>query len=92
MAYYKRLRDMREDFDLTQRDIAAKLGIAQSQFFLYEKGYRNIPTDLLVKLAEIYDTSTDYLLGRTNNPHRIPDKDQSITGQRPFYVIVSYVQ
>ena len=75
MAYYKRLRDMREDFDLTQRDIAAKLGIAQSQYFLYKKGYRNISTDLLVKLAEIYDTSTDYLLGRTNNPHRIPDKD-----------------
>ncbi len=73
MAYYKRLRDMREDFDLTQRDIAVKQRIAQSQYCLYEKGYRDIPTDLLIKLAETYNTSTDYLLGRTNNPYPYSD-------------------
>ena len=70
MAYYKRLRDLREDHDLSQRSLAARLGITQPQYFRYEQGYRDIPTDLLIILADMYDTSTDYILGRTNNPKR----------------------
>ena len=68
MGYYKRIRDLREDHDLTQRQLAAKLNMSQSQYFLYEKGYRDLPTDILIQLADLYETSTDYILGRTNNP------------------------
>ncbi len=66
MAYYKRLRDLREDHDMTQRQIAAELGLTQPQYCLYEQGYRDLPTDILIRLADLYDTSTDYILGRTN--------------------------
>lgn len=68
MAYYKRIRDLREDHDLTQRQLANYLNITQPQYFRYEQGYRDIPTDLLIALADLYNTSTDYILGRTNNP------------------------
>lgn len=71
MAYYSHIRELREDNDLTQREIAEKLGMKQPQYYRYEQGYRDIPTDILIKLADIYNTSTDYLLGRTNNPRPI---------------------
>ena len=64
--YYPRLRDLREDHDLVQKQVAAVLGIDQRVYSNYETGKREIPTRLLVKLAELYGTSTDYLLGRTN--------------------------
>ncbi len=67
MAYYQRLRDLREDNDLTQRQLAKMLNMPQSQYNRYERGLRDIPTDILIQLADIYSTSTDYLLGRTNN-------------------------
>lgn len=69
MGYYKRLRELREDSDLTQRQLAAILGLTQPQYFRYEQGYRDLPTDILIRLADLYNTSTDYILGRTNNPH-----------------------
>ena len=68
MAYYRRIRELREDHDLTQRQIAAKLNMTQTQYFRYEQGYRDIPTDILIALARMYRTSTDYILGLTNNP------------------------
>ena len=68
MSYYPHIRDMREDNDMTQSDIAKLLYISQQQYSLYEKGYRDIPTAALIKLADFYPTSTDFLLGRTNNP------------------------
>ena len=68
MAYYQRIREMREDHDMTQSEVAAFLGMKQPQYFRYEQGYRDIPTDILIRLAELYQTSVDYLLGRTNNP------------------------
>ena len=68
MAYYRRIRELREDHDMTQVDIAGRLGMKQPQYFRYEQGYRDIPTDLLIRLAEIYGTSVDYLLGRTDDP------------------------
>lgn len=68
MGYYKRIRDLREDHDLTQRQVAEYLGMSQPQYFRYEQGYRDIPTDVLLALAELYHTSTDYILGRTDDP------------------------
>ena len=68
MSYYPHIRDMREDNDMTQSDIAKLLYISQQQYSLYEKGYRDIPSAALIKLADFYRTSRDFLLGRTNNP------------------------
>lgn len=69
---YKRLRDLREDKDLTQTDIAKKLGMSQTGYSKYETGENDIPTQILIKLADFYDTSVDYILGRTNtiNPYK----------------------
>ena len=68
--YFKRLRDIREDNDLKQTDIAEYLGIAQTVYSRYERGFQTIPVEHLLKLAERYNVSTDYLLGLTNNPKR----------------------
>ena len=68
IGYYRRVRVLREDHDLTQREIAAILGITQPQYFRYEQGYRDLPTDILIALAKLYETSTDYILGLTQNP------------------------
>lgn len=73
MAYYRRIRDMRADHDLTQRQLTALLYIPQSQYNRYEQGLRDIPTTILIELADLYHTSTDFLLGRTDNP--TPPKD-----------------
>ena len=68
MAYYSRIKDLREDNDLTQAFVAKLLFITQQQYSLYEKGYRDIPTALLIILADYYNVSIDYILNRTNNP------------------------
>ena len=68
--YFKRLRDMREDHDLKQIDIADYLGIAQTVYSRYERGFQTIPVEHLIMLAERYDVSTDYLLGLTEQPKR----------------------
>lgn len=68
MGYYKRIRDLREDNDLTQRQLANILHMTQPQYFRYEQGYRDVPTDILIALAKLYQTSTDYILGLTNDP------------------------
>jgi transcriptional regulator with XRE-family HTH domain len=68
MAHYKRIRELREDHDLTQRQVAAILNMPQPQYFRYEQGYRDIPTDILITLADLYETSTDYILGRVDTP------------------------
>lgn len=68
LAYYKRLREMREDHDLSQAQVAQHLGMKQPQYFRYEQGYRDLPTDILIRLADLYQTSTDYLLERTDDP------------------------
>ena len=65
--YYKRLRELREDHDLTQTQIAQILGMSQTGYSKYETGENDIPTAILIQLAEYYQTSVDYLLGRTNN-------------------------
>lgn len=65
MNYYPRIRELREDHDLTQQQVSDMLNMKQSQYCRYEKGYRDIPTDILIKLADFYETTTDYILGRT---------------------------
>lgn len=66
-SIYKRIRDLREDHDLTQTQIAQILGMSQTGYSKYETGENDIPTAILIQLAEYYQTSVDYLLGRTNN-------------------------
>ncbi len=68
MEYYNRIKDLREDREMKQSEIASILDITQQQYSLYEKGKRDIPLDLLIKLAKYYGVSIDYLLGLTNNP------------------------
>lgn len=70
---YFRFRDLREDRDLTQKDVADYLHCSQACYSRYEAGNRDMPTEVLIQLADFYHTSTDYLLGRTNNPN--PYKD-----------------
>lgn len=68
MLYFQRLRDLREDKDMKQADIAEFLAIQQTVYSRYERGFQNIPIEHLLKLADFYNVSTDYILGRTNNP------------------------
>lgn len=63
---YPRLRDLREDADLTQTQIAQYLGMSQTGYSKYETGENDVPTQVLIALAKLYGTSTDYLLGLTD--------------------------
>lgn len=63
---YRRIRDLREDRDLTQKQVAQMLGMSQTGYSKYETGENDIPTAVLIKLADFYHTSTDYLLGRSD--------------------------
>ena len=65
---YRRIRDLREDRDMTQVQIAALLHCSQRIYSNYERGDVDIPTAVLVRLADFYDVSIDYLLNRTDNP------------------------
>ncbi len=67
---YRRIKDLREDKDLNQTEIAKVLGMSQTGYSKYETGENDIPTSILIKLAEFYETSVDYLLGLTDNPKR----------------------
>ena len=67
---YKRIRDLREDHDIKQKDIADYLKCTQVCYSHYENGKRDIPTDVLIRLADYYNVSIDYLLGRTDNPNK----------------------
>lgn len=69
---YRRIRDLREDADLRQTDLAEYLQCTQVSYSHYELGKRDIPTDILIKLAVFYGTSTDYLLGLTNRKEPYP--------------------
>ena len=68
MAYYKRMRDLREDNNYTQKQIAAMLFTTQPQYYRYESGLRDLPCELLIMLAKIYNVSTDYILGLSEEP------------------------
>lgn len=70
MDMYQRIRDLREDRDLRQRQVADYLNCSQQVYSNYELGQRDIPTDILIRLSAFYDVSVDYLLGLTANPRR----------------------
>jgi len=67
---YQRIRDLREDRDLKQRQLAEYLNCSQQVYSNYELGQRDIPTDVLIQLSNFYNVSVDYLLGLTSNPLR----------------------
>ena len=73
---YRRIRDLREDKDLLQKDLAAYLQCSQVCYSSYELGKRDIPTDVLIKLAQFHETSVDYLLGRTDVKEPYPRSRQ----------------
>ena len=68
MPYYKRIRDLREDRDLTQTDMGKVLSCSQRVYRNYERGDIDIPTTTLIKIADFHNVSVDFLLGRTDNP------------------------
>ena len=72
--YLKRLKILRINAGLKQTDIADILGIQQTVYSRYERGFQTIPLHFLVKLADFYNTSTDYLLNLTNNINSYPDE------------------
>jgi len=71
-----RIKDLREDHDLTQNDISKILHISQVAYSYYEIGKRNIPIEILIKLADFYNVSLDYILNRTNNKNINKEKIQ----------------
>ena len=71
---YKRIRDLREDKDLNQTVVAEMLGMSQTGYSKYETGENDIPTSVLIKLANFYNVSIDYLLGQTDCKERYPKK------------------
>lgn len=70
---YQRIRDLREDKDMNQTQVAKMLGMSQTGYSKYETGENDIPTQVLIKLANFYDTSIDYILGQTNVKARYKD-------------------
>ena len=71
---YQRIRDLREDKDLSQKQMAAHLGMSQTGYSKYETGENDIPTSILIKLALFHNTSIDYLLNQTSEKRRYPSK------------------
>ena len=67
---YQRIRDLRNDHDLNQQQIADYLDMSQTGYSKYEVGTNDIPTQILIRLARFYNVSIDYLLGETDNPNR----------------------
>lgn len=68
---YERLRDLREDADMNQTQLARYLGMSQTGYSKYETGENDIPTQVLIKLALLYDVSTDYILGLSSTRTRL---------------------
>lgn len=66
---FKRIRELREDNDLTQKQLAKELNCSQQVYSNYELGQRDIPTDILIKLSKFYKVSSDYILEISNDPN-----------------------
>ena len=71
---YRNIRDLREDADLTQQQVADILHCSQQVYANYELGQRDIPTGILIALAKLHNTSTDYILGLTEEKNPYPEK------------------
>ena len=72
MEKFQRIRDLREDKDLTQREVGAAVNVPQRTYAYYESGERMVPPQVLVALAQIYNVSVDYLLGLTDQRKPYP--------------------
>ena len=70
MAFYQRIRDLREDKDLSQNEIAKILGTTYQYYSAYERGIRDIPFERIILLAKFYNVSIDYIAGLTNNKNK----------------------
>ena len=79
MGYYQRLKDLREDMDLNQEQVAKIIGTDQSYYAKYEKGLRPIPFERVIKLAKYYKVSLDYIAGLTNDKRGIGYTDSKYT-------------
>lgn len=77
VVMYERIRNLREDSDLTQQNMADMLFINRRTYSSYEVGKRGIPTEIICKIADIFNTSVDYLVGRTNTKKPYPKSDRS---------------
>ncbi len=66
MTYYRRIRDLREDSDLTQNQLVDQLHMHKTTYTNYEQGKRDLPLQIAIKLADFYNVSLDYIAGRTN--------------------------
>jgi len=66
MRYIRRIRDLREDSDLTQQQVAEELGTSQTMYARYERGANEMPIRYLLRLCELYNVSSDYILGLTD--------------------------
>jgi transcriptional regulator with XRE-family HTH domain len=71
MYFYQRIRDLREDSDLTQADVARLIGISQQHYSMYESGRRELPMHHFITLARFYNISLDYLSGLTDIPRKL---------------------
>ncbi|WP_294750104.1 helix-turn-helix transcriptional regulator [uncultured Ruminococcus sp.] len=71
---FVRIRNLREDSDKTQREVSEYLFCDQSLYSKYERGLREVPVSIIIKLAELYGTSTDYILGLTDKKEKYPNK------------------
>lgn len=69
MVVFRRIKDLREDHDLTQKQLAKELNCSQQVYSNYELGQRDIPTDILIKLSNFYKVSIDYILETSDNPN-----------------------
>ena len=74
---FVRIRNLREDSDKTQREVSDYLFCDQSLYSKYERGLRDVPVDIIIKLARLYGTSTDYILGLTDEHEKYPIRKQS---------------
>lgn len=77
---YKRIRDLREDKDLTQKQIGQILNMSQTGYNQYEIGRNDVPTKILIQLANFYNTSVDYILGITDEIKPYPRKKENKNG------------
>ena len=80
-----RLKDLREDLDMTQADVAKRLYIKQNTYSQYENGQRGLPVEVLIKLAKLFETSTDYILSLTDERKPYPPKKSKPPSKGGFF-------
>ncbi|MBQ9099377.1 MAG: helix-turn-helix transcriptional regulator [Clostridia bacterium] len=78
---YQRIRDIREDWDLKQSEIAESIGLYTTTYQRYERGEREVPLDIAIALAKHYNVSLDYLAGLTDIPRTLDGKPYQVTGK-----------